>query len=597
MSGSYLGDIATQIMFLVVLANSLNLLMGVAGQMSMATAAFYGVGAYTCAIMTGTGETYGGMAAISPGLPFWGGFLCAVVTSVVAGYLVALPAARRVRGDYLILLTLAFQFLFQTSANTFVGLTGGPNGMAVAPISLGAFSLDSTDSAFVFFLIFALLTGLFCYFIASSPFGRLLRGIREDEGAVRALGKMTVLPKSLAFALTAGLAGAIGSLSSGYTMFVAPATYSLDFAVLVAACVALGGAGNILGSTVAALVVGSLRPILENLGLASSAAIPWQSVIFGLVLILGIRFRPKGILPESMHWPWQRKIGVQAAAPHGSAGPEAVVRSIAPIPNEKAGKSTARLKSELPVLEARELSKRYAGVRAVETFSVDLHAGEIVALIGPNGAGKTTIFNLLMDNQRSDSGTIKLRGTSIFGLGTAKIAQAGMVRYFQGVRAFNNMTALDNVALGVPNQIGERLGSLLRRPFAVWRQEKAVRAKAMELLTFVGIAHLADSIVQDLPFGQQKLVAFARLIATGADVLLLDEPASGVDPRASAQIIALVRQLAAAGKTICIVEHSLHVVSELADRVVFMNAGKVVADGSIEDVTSRPELVDLYFGT
>lgn len=585
MTGSYFADIATQVLFLVILANSLNLLMGVAGQMSMATAAFYGVGAYVCAIMTATGVTYGGSEAIGPGWPFWAGFLSAVVISVLAGFLVSLPAARRVKGDYLILLTLAFQFLFATGANTFVGLTGGPNGMAVSGIGIGSFSIDSTDEALWFFLAAAVLSGLFCSFIARSPFGRLLRGIREDEGVVRALGKDTVMPKSLAFAVAAGLAGGIGALSAGYTQFVAPATYNLDFAVLVAACVALGGPGNILGSTVAAIVIGCIRPILQNLGMTSTAAIPWESVIFGLLLVLGIRFRPKGLFPESFRWFSGAHVAQHAPAPHDAQQPA------------EARSRGANGADRTPVVEARDLSKRYGGLQAVENFSVDLYGGEIVALIGPNGAGKTTIFNLLMDNQRSDTGSIKLRGRSIFGLGTAAIAQSGMVRYFQGVRAFGNMTALDNVALAVPHQTGEKLSGLLTNPFAVRRKEREVRARAMELLSFVGIADLSDAIVQDLPFGQQKLVAFARLIATGADVLLLDEPASGVDPRAAEQIIALVRQLAAEGKTICIVEHSLHVVSELADRVVFMNAGKVIADGSIEEVTSRPDLVDLYFGT
>ncbi|NEI73670.1 ATP-binding cassette domain-containing protein [Rhizobium lusitanum] len=586
MTGSYFADIATQVLFLVILANSLNLLLGVAGQMSMATAAFYGVGAYTCAIMTATGITYGGSEAVGPGWPFWGGFLSAVVVSVFAGFLVALPAARRVRGDYLILLTLAFQFLFSTSANTFVSLTGGPNGMAMPPMAIGDFSIDTTDQALVFFAVVAVLSALFCSFVARSPFGRLLRGIREDEGVVRALGKTTVLPKSLAFALAAGIAGGIGALAASYMQFVAPATYNLDFAVLVAACVALGGPGNILGSTVAAIVIGSIRPVLQNLGMTSTAAIPWESVIFGLLLVLGIRFRPKGFLPENMRWFGGR---TPAAAPEShdmpvSSGKKQKLSKIVP-------------ENRKPVVEARNLSKRYGGLQAVEDFSIDLYKGEIVALIGPNGAGKTTIFNLLMDNQRSDTGTIKLNGNSIFGLGTATIAKTGMVRYFQGVRAFGNMTALDNVALAMPHQPGEKLLRLLTNPLAACAKEKEVRAKAMELLDFVGIGHLANSIVQDLPFGQQKLVAFARLIATGAEVLLLDEPASGVDPRAAEQIIALVQQLAANGKTICIVEHSLHIVSELADRVVFMNAGKVVADGSIDDVTSRPDLVDLYFGT
>jgi branched-chain amino acid transport system permease protein len=593
MSGSYIADLANQVLFLVILATSLNLLLGVAGQLSMATAAFYGIGAYTCAIMTATGMTYGGFNAIGPGWPFIGGFVCAVVVSILAGFLVALPAARRVRGDYLILLTLAFQFLFSTSSNMFVGVTGGPSGMAVPPIALGRYSIDTTDKAFWLFLVLAIANGLLCSFIAASPFGRLLRGIREDEGAVRALGKNTVQPKSLAFALTAGLAGAIGALSAGYTQIVAPTNYSLDLAVLVAACVALGGPGNILGSALAAIVIGSVRPLLENwAGMTSATSIPWESVIFGLMLVLGIRFRPMGLMPEHLRLFTLGRRGAISPAEHGATPPARRITTL----DRRAAEGAEPRPPEL-VLQVRGLSKRFGGLQAVENFSVDLYAGEIVALIGPNGAGKTTIFNLLMDNQTSDTGTVTLKGRPILGLGTAKIAEAGMVRYFQSVRVFGNMTVLDNVAIAVPRQPGEHLGRLLRTPLKVRQADKLVRAQAMDLLAFVSIADLADKIVQDLPFGQQKLVAFARLIATGGDVLLLDEPASGVDPRAAEQIIALVRDLAAAGKTICIVEHSLHIVSELADRVVFMNAGRVIAEGSVAEVTSRSDLIDLYFGT
>jgi branched-chain amino acid transport system permease protein len=159
------------------------------------------------------------------------------------------------------------------------------------------------------------------------------------------------------------------------------------------------------------------------------------------------------------------------------------------------------------------------------------------------------------------------------------------------------LSALENVAMGVPNQPGENLARVFLTPRRVAAAEREVRAEALRQLEFVSGADYADEIVGDLAFGQQKIVAFARVLATQADVILLDEPTSGVDPRSAEQIIDLVRKLARSGKSICIVEHSLHVVSELADRIVFMDGGAVVAEGSVDAITKRPDLVDLYFGT
>jgi branched-chain amino acid transport system permease protein len=597
MGGSYIADLANQITFLVALAVSLNLLLGFAGQMSMATAAFYGLGAYTCAIMTAQGMTLTGAAVIGPGWPFLGGLASAIVVSFVGGLVVAAPAARRVRGDYLILLTLAFHFLFVTIASSWVGLTGGPNGIVVPPIGFFGYEINTTDQAFWFLLAWAAFVSLVCWWIGRSPFGRLLRGIREDEIAIQALGKRTIAPKSLAFAMTAAMAGATGAISAAYMQFVAPTTYSLDLAILVAACVALGGPGNILGSVVAAIVIGALRPILENVpSLSSDSAVPWQTVIYGSILVAGMVFRPRGLLPEGLIA--MRRFPREAI----SAVPRVVQATLLKTVGERdqpalAKSSVPNPMIASPIVRVRNLSKSFGGLQAVKDVSFDLHPGEIVALIGPNGAGKSTIFNLMTGAIRPDQGEVTLHGQSLAGADPCAVARSGMARYFQHVRILPGLSALNNVAIGVPRQAGENLAMTFLAPMRVARGEAEVRAEALRQLENVGIAPHANRTAQDLAFGQQKLVAFARLLATGAQVLLLDEPTSGVDPQAADQIIALVRTLAQSGKSICIVEHSLHVVSELADRILFMNAGAIMAEGTVEAITTRPDLVDLYFGT
>jgi ABC-type branched-subunit amino acid transport system ATPase component len=242
------------------------------------------------------------------------------------------------------------------------------------------------------------------------------------------------------------------------------------------------------------------------------------------------------------------------------------------------------------------LHKRFGGLEAVDGVCFDLRPGEIVALIGPNGAGKTTIFNLMTNSIPPDRGIVEVGGKSIGKMPPQKIVGAGMVRSWQNVRLFTSMSALENVMLAIPDQPSERLWPVLLRPRTTMRREREVRSLALEHLAFVGLADAADTRVSDLSFGQQKAVAIARVLATGSQVLLLDEPTSGIDPRSVDEAIELVRKVAATGKSVCIVEHSVHVVEALADRVVFLEAGKVRAEGTVADITCRPELAEVYFG-
>ena len=257
----------------------------------------------------------------------------------------------------------------------------------------------------------------------------------------------------------------------------------------------------------------------------------------------------------------------------------------------------------------RGLSKRFGGIAACRGLDLDLQRGKIAALVGPNGAGKTTVFNLLTGALRADAGTIRLQGKEVRGLPPDVIARNGMVRSFQNVRLFGRMTAVENVMLGIrqlsgdwwcwPNGTrgGENLADLFLLPGVATRVERETRERAMEWLRLVGLAGVADTRAGTLSFGQQKLVSFARLLGTDADVLLLDEPASGIDSKWVDNILGLVAFMRDRGKTICIVEHSIHVVERLADTVFFMELGRITARGTIGELTSNPRLTEVYFGT
>jgi branched-chain amino acid transport system permease protein len=250
-----------------------------------------------------------------------------------------------------------------------------------------------------------------------------------------------------------------------------------------------------------------------------------------------------------------------------------------------------------PVLEARDLSISFGGLRAVDGVTLSLEQGKVTALLGPNGAGKTTIFNLVTGILRPDAGRVLLRGEDITQLSPHEIAQRGMARSFQDVRVFHRLSALQNVAIAVPDQPGENLALLATRPWRSIKGEGTTRAKAREALAFVGLEGQADENVGNMSFGDQKLVAIARLLATECNVLLLDEPTSGVDPSAVEGVIDVILGLRDLGRTICIVEHSVHFVERLADHVIFMDQGKVIAEGTMAALMAQTHLTEIYFGT
>jgi branched-chain amino acid transport system permease protein len=245
----------------------------------------------------------------------------------------------------------------------------------------------------------------------------------------------------------------------------------------------------------------------------------------------------------------------------------------------------------------RGLSKRFGGIVAVDDLSFELQPGLITALVGPNGAGKTTVFNLLTGVVRPDSGVVLLHGQDVTGKRLDQVTRLGMARSFQDVRVHVRLSALENVMLGVQGQPGEHLGSLLLSPASVRRHEREARERAMDCLAFVGLADAAAMPAGALAFGQQKLVALARVLATQAQVLLLDEPASGIDVRWVDPMLDLVAEFRAQGKTVCIVEHNLHVVQQLADTVCFMELGRVTARGPIRELMRDERLAEAYFGT
>ena len=557
----YLLHILVMVALYVILATSFNLLIGFAGLFALSHAAFYAFGAYITAILT-----------TKLGLPFPLPLIAGIVFTAGVGALVALPALR-ISGDYLVIVTLALQIIVLAVIVNSPELTGGTDGIRGVPnLSLFGYSLNSPGR----FLIFAAAVAAVCFAVArhlaNSPFGRALKAMRENESAAQAVGKNLLTMKVTVFAFAAGLASVAGALFAHYFNYVGPDSFTIEETIYVLAMVILGGTGNLWGAALGAAILVILPELLKFVQMPIDIADKMRLVIYGAMLILILRFRPEGLLPEHyrpLRAPVQRDLAGAAPTAGGEAGEVTVT--------------------------AKGLRKAFGGIVAVRDFDIDLKAGQIAGLIGPNGAGKTTAFNLLTGFLQPDAGSITLRGRSITGRKAHQIVASGVARSFQDLRLFTRMTVLDNVLVALPDQAGDNVLSVFLRPFKVRQEEKRNLGQAFAVLEFVNLQDKAYELADNLSYAEEKLLVIARLLATGAEVLLFDEPMSGLDANTLAQIFPIIRKLAATGKTICIIEHNLDVVKELCDVVYFLDEGRTMAVGTPHQVMTDPELATRYF--
>jgi len=248
------------------------------------------------------------------------------------------------------------------------------------------------------------------------------------------------------------------------------------------------------------------------------------------------------------------------------------------------------------MLQVENLTKNFLGLRALDACSFSLDQGEVTCLVGPNGAGKTTVFDCITGFLNPDAGTIMLNGETITGMNRRKIVQKGIGRSFQNLRLFEELSVIDNVIVCLADDSGNDPITAILRPFHSQKILDRKRGEALKILERVGLEHKADHFVTQISFGQQKLLCIARVLATQAKVMLLDEPTSGLSATALKNMVDVIRQLSAAGMTLLVVEHNTKIVRDIADRIVFMHQGRVLASGVPGDVLERRDLADIYFG-
>ncbi len=247
-------------------------------------------------------------------------------------------------------------------------------------------------------------------------------------------------------------------------------------------------------------------------------------------------------------------------------------------------------------LQATSVEVSFGGLRALRDCGFTVQKGKITCLVGPNGAGKTTIFNVITGFLRPAAGSVSFKGQVLDGWKPQAIVAAGIARTFQNLRLFIDLTALDNVLSSLPAQAGEDPVSAILRPFHVAGTQRRRRQDALQILDHVGLSARAGDYVRNLSYGEQKLLIIARVLATGAELLLLDEPASGLSAGALDSVMALLRRLQTEGKTLLVVEHNTRVVQQIADEVLFLHQGHLMAQGSPDQIIADPALAEIYFG-
>ena len=537
----------------VALATSWNVLSGYSGYFSFGHAAFFGTGVYTTATL-----------AAGYGVPFIWTFPAAGLLSALFGVGIGAVVfrVRRLRGELFALLTLAVTFILATVVlNT--PIDGGP-GVFLSAVPVPATFGSPTATIYVLGLAVALLAVWVAYAVYHSRWGMGLFAIHDDEDVAEVIGVPTYRYKLIAFGQSCFLAGLTGGL---YAMFVTYVTVGETFSLVVALDVVLmsvlGGTRHWCGPAVGAAVVTTLTYALTGGG---SAIL--NRALIGVALILVIVFLPEGVLGRlARGFARQPRLPVQAP----------------PGPRPPTGVAAARRAAGPPLLACAGVQKAFRGIQALAGVSLEVREGEIVGLVGPNGSGKSTLINVISGHYRPDGGRIAFNGREIAGVDAHRIASLGIARTYQIPRPFRRMTVLDNVALAA--MFGRTL-----------RDRPAARSEAWRWLEFAALGDKAAALPDQLNLHQRRLLELARAVASEPRLVLLDEVLSGLTPLEMADAVRLIQEIRNRGATVVFVEHVMRVVMDLAERVVVLNYGQVIAHGTPRDVMRHPDVIKAYLG-
>lgn len=554
----------------------LSVLAGFAGQVSLGQAAFFGMGAYVTGILS---ASYGW----SP----WFSIPMAVVTTTLVAFLLGAPVLF-LRAAYLVIATLGLNVIFVVVVRELTDLTGGASGLSGIPaLQVGEAVLGG--DAFYFYAGTALsaVAIILSTNLLSSRFGRALQAIEASEAAAESLAIEGTRYKTAVFAWSAALAGAAGTLYAHWVTFLSPSPFAFDFSVILLLMAVLGGIASIPGAVFGTVFVEWLREWLRDVMpqlVGSGGSAEYEIVVFGILLVTILVFAQQGLWPRLV-------IFFQKLAPRLFSAEHVQSIQVEPV--------TPPLKTDSSecgsILEVDSLRRQFGGLTAVDNVSFAADPGTILGLIGPNGAGKTTLLNLISGMLTLTSGEVTIAGERVDGRPAHRIARDGVSRTFQTPRLFPLLSVLDNVKVGMHRH--QRSGFYRCALRLDRREERQATAEALGALELVGIADKAHEYIGSLPFGGQRLVELARALVSRPRLLLLDEPASGLTASERDNLGTLIRKIQASGITVILVEHNVKMVTELADRILVIHHGELIADDAPEVTMQDPTVVSAYLGT
>jgi len=532
-----------------------------AGQISLGQAAFMGLGAYGSALVA---RAYG---------------VDSLLTLVVSVAVTALVAAAigyitlRLRGHYLPLATLAYGIALASTFTAWHDVTGGASGLdKIPPLGLFGYMLvdDRLYTQLIWIIVLLAVLGL--SWLRTSRVGRAIATLESHDGMARSFGVDTTILRVKVFVFSAVLAALAGGLYVHLLRFVSPSPFALltSFKLLIMAVV--GGPISAAGGVVGALTLESAQWALQDLLARWGASGNLEVIVFGIILVVMLLRWPQGL------WPAVERFL-----------PRPALRS-----REGEGLPTRVLQADRDavLLDLKDIGIRFGGLKALEGIDMVLKRGEFVGLIGPNGAGKTTLFSIISGLQRQTSGSVTLFGEAL--PSSHSIVRRGMARTFQHVQLVPELTVIENVALGAywRTESGFVRG-LLALDAAENRQ---VLASARAALERVGLGAEADLLAASLPLGKQRIVEIARALVADPQILLLDEPAAGLRFSEKLTLVRILRQLQAEHVTILLVEHDMELVMGCVERLVVLDRGRIIAQGSPADVQANPAVIAAYLG-
>ncbi|WP_448034621.1 branched-chain amino acid ABC transporter ATP-binding protein/permease [Bradyrhizobium liaoningense] len=580
-------DLLTRVLNWGLIGLGFDILFGLAGLLSFGQAAFYGVGGFVTAYLLVSGTLSSVWLALAAGTISAGAF------GLVVGWL----AVRRI-GIYFTMITLAFgQMAYFIENSPLSHYTGGENGIPGVPVPVLGFGehairIGAGLPMYVLFAVIFFGGYVLARRIVRSPVGAILLAIKENTARVAMLGHNVPAYKLAAFVIAALYAGLAGGLLGSFQSYMPPDAFSLETSGQLVVQTIVGGANTLIGPLVGAAVWLWLR---DNLQLIPGLTTLWKLVlgIAFIVLVVGLR---RGICGEIIHWWTERRTlaarqaaeAVTEAIEAGGAVKTASSRgrdTALPLPSPATGDSDI-------ALEACALARHYGGLKAVDGVSFKVRCGSIHAVIGPNGAGKSTLFKMLLDEVSPTSGHVLLFGSQVTGHGVSRTAQLGIAKSNQLNQLFPNLSVRKNLRIAALARCrGPLRIDLLRTADSLPEVEAQIDA----IMALLQLAARADTPAHILAYGEKRRLEIGMAFATSPKVLLLDEPLAGMSPSERAATCALIRDIAQTC-TIVIVEHDLDAIFGLAERITVLYEGRLLADGTADEIRGNQQVQDAYLG-